>query len=371
MYPGGILLSHVLIGGEEQQVVELRFLLAKWGVTVGRLEFGDAVPTVLDCDAVILQGNFVAHGAACLGTLPDGPGGAAGPAAPLIFINSEGLALDSLSADWLVLDKVDPDGGNLWLAVQSSAASARSMRGDPVSPTNDKHDHNDPYLHFLGHELRSPLTAIKTSLEVLEGELGGMEASPRSGSSLKMLNIALRNVRRLHQTVEWSQDLLAASSLPQTPSPREIAADDLVARLQDVGEVRVDPLVQGLDFWTDPEMLTSLVTQMARSVGMACPDSPLTVRLDADPLETRLLHLSVSASDGEHPAESVTNSRTRLVTSSAQDEPTSELDRLARFMVAPDLIEALGAVLRTSESAADRPALVLTLNLMPETLPSL
>jgi len=364
-------LSHVLIGGEEQKVVELRFLLAKWGVTAGRLALGGSAPTVLDCDTVILQGNSTEYRDACLGTLPDGPGGAAGPAAPLIFINSEGLGLDSLPAEWLVLEKVDPDGGNLWLAVRSSAASACALRGDPVSPLKeDNHDHKDTYLHFLGHELRSPLTAIKTSLEVLEGEMGGLDASRKSGSSLKMLNIALRNVRRLHQTVEWSQDLLATSSLPPASRPREVAIDEMVARLQETGEVWVDPQIRDLDFQTDPDILTSLVKQMARAVSMTCPNSPISVRLETDDREAQLVHLAVLAADGEHDAESVTSQRTRLVVAEDPDEPATELDRLARFMVSPGLVEALAATLRTPEVATDQPALMLTLNLMPETLPS-
>lgn len=365
-------MSHVLIGGEEQQMVELRFLLVKWGVTVGPLPLGDNVPTVLDCDAVILQGDFDEYRGACLGTLPDGPGGAVGPAAPLIFINSEGVSLASVPDYWLALDAVDDDGGNLWLALQTSVASARALRGESNHPASENnHQQADTYLHFLGHELRSPLTAIKTSLEVLEGELGGLDAQRKSGSALKMLNIALRNVRRLHKTVDWSQDLLAASSLPRTISLREVAVDEMVARLQELGEVRVDAKIQGLDFQTDPEVLTSLLTQMARAAGMACPDTPLTIQINADHEDDRLMHLAVSAGDGEQEAVSVTSHRTRLVSAEDQGDPLSELDRLARFMVSPGLVQSLGATLRTTDSADEQTALVLTVEMLPETLTSL
>ena len=371
VYFGGVALSHVLLGGDEQQMVELRFLLSKWGVTVGQLVFGDDVPTVCDCDAVVLQGNSLAYRETCLGTLPDGPGGAVGPAAPLIFINSEGVSAENLPDDWLVLAEVTADGGNLRLALQKSCVKARRLRGDSVPAVQDSDSlDGDSYLDFLGHELRSPLTAIKTSLEVLEGELGGMEDS-RESSSLKMLAIALRNVRRLHKTVDWSQDLLAAGSLSHIPSPREVAMAEMVVRLQGIGEVRVASAVQDLDLETDPEILTTLVGQMARTLEMACPDRPLTISLQEDPNDAQQLNLAVSAADGEHVPASVVNRRAHSVSSDTAAESGSELQRLARFMVMPDLVGGLGAKLQILDSSEDQPTLILSLNLLPETLTSL
>ncbi len=361
-------MSHVLLGGDEQEVSELRILLTKWGVTVGRLVFGDAVPTVMECDAVILQGRSDEYRDACQGALPDGSGGAVGPAAPLIFINStDEVPLNSLPAFWLVLDRVDQDGANLQMALQSSFASAQALRGDSVGETGiGAHHENDTYLHFLGHELRSPLTAIKTSLEVIEAELGRVEQPrDRIDANLKMLAIAQRNVRRLHQTVEWSQDLLASGVSTRPVCTKEITVAEMAARLGDIGEVRVDAAIRDLDLQTDPELLESLVTRMARAVGMACPEAPIAIQLASDPEEFHLLHLVVAAVDGEQGRRPVTNRYSHLVASNQDPEPVSALDRLARLMVASHLVEALTATLTTPKSDSERPALVLTLNLVP------
>ncbi len=365
-------MSHVLLGGDEQKLNAVRCLLTRWGVTAGRLAFVDNCPTVQDCDAVIIEGNADRYRDACLGILPDGPGGAAGPAAPLIFINSESLNIASLPAAWLVLDRVDEDGANLRAALNSAVASARSWRGSSQAAGGAADaDGQDAYLHFLGHELRSPLTAIKTSLEVLEGELGGLDHNgPRSESGLKMVGIALRNVRRLHKTVEWSQDLLAAGNALAACAPREVALAELAVRLQGLGEVRLDEAAAERDLQTDPELLTSAVTQMARAVGMAHPDSPLSVRLGLGGDDADLCQLVVAAADGEHGTVARGPERTRLVVPAAEDGPTGELARLARFMVAGNLLDTLGARLMTTTEDAACPALVLCLALQPALQPA-
>ena len=366
-------MSHVLLGGDERQVADLRFLLSKWGLTVGSLAFVDAGPTIFDCDAVVISGDARVLRDAGLGTLPDGSGGAVGPAAPLIFINGGGAPLDSLPEDWLVLGHLADGGGNLQAALQSAFAAARALRGEPADKVGpDGSSIADTYLHFLGHELRSPLTAIKTALEVLEGELGGLDGDgSRPGPGLRMLNIALRNVRRLHQTVEWSQELLAASEAPRVAEPRGVPVAELAARLQGIGSLGVDAEAHGIDLATDPEVLESLTQQMARAVSMACPGSPLHVRVSVDPEDAQYLHVVVAAADGEHGPPAVSNRRTCLVNDRTTAGPASELQRLAGFMVAPQMVRSLGATLRTPASDGDRPALVLTFDLLHEPVPCL
>jgi len=368
-------LSHVLLGGDERQMTAVRFRLVQWGVTVGQLAFADKSPTVQDCDAVILLGKADEYRDACQGTLPDGPGGAAGPAAPLIFINSACLSVGTLPADWLVLAQLDDDGGNLRAALLSSFALARTRRGLPAAEKSasgqEEQEEHDTYLHFLGHELRSPLTAIKTSLEVLEGELGGLDnGQTDADSGLKMLSIALRNVRRLHRTVEWSQDLLAAAKTAGTYTPCQVAMQEMATRLQPLGEVRLDEAVREVDLQTDPELLTSVVTQMARAVGMAAPDSPLTIRVGLAPGEASQCHLIVGAADGEQVTSLSARERFGLVGPTMADGPANELERLARFMVAPGLVEVLGASLMASPAETRCPALVLSLDLIPQALPA-
>lgn len=68
----------------------------------------------------------------------------------------------------------------------------------------------------------------------MEGDLESWQADPADvEAQLKMLQIALRNVRRLHRAIEWSQMLLAgprADAEPLTaadyaPMPRPVLVD--------------------------------------------------------------------------------------------------------------------------------------------------
>lgn len=349
-------MSHVVIGGDEHKAARLRYLLGRWGVTVGCLWSTDDGPTVQECDAVVVQGGAEEMRGAGRGALPDGTGGAAGPAAPLIFINDDELPLVALPASWLVLPRLDADGANLRVVLVSAFAHARALRGDQVGPARGPDaDADDSFLHFLGHELRSPLTAIKTSLEVLEGELGGMEADDSAAKpGLRMLAIALRNVRRLHRTVEWSQDLWAAGEMSRATCLREIEAREIAARLRTLGPVDTDCGDHTLHL--DPEVLQLVAGQMARALGMAAPEAPVTLRLTEDAARPDRFHLVVAALDGEEAVPAA---------GAAQAGAGEELQRLAGFMVSARLVAALGATLVATETAGGRPILTLTLSQQP------
>jgi hypothetical protein len=333
-------------------------------VTVGQLPFADDVPTVLDCDAVILQGNCPEYKAACLGAVPDGSRGAAGPAAPLIFINREGVPAAALPSQWHVFVSISDLGHELRGALEFSFARARELRtGSTAGDVAQKSAQSASYRHFLSHELRSPLTVIKTSLEVLEGALGGLD-EPEDGlaAELKVLEIALRNVRRLHQTVEWSQDLAASDDFAGTTELQATVAGDLADRLQAVGDVSVGPAVGECALQTDPEILARLATQMVRTVSMAYPVGPIAIRLDVAPHDDQLLQVVVAA-EGQNNTQVSRVCNTHLVASAEESGPAAELDRLSGFMVASSLVESLDASLSTEAKVDDSPALVLTLKL--------
>lgn len=58
---------------------------------------------------------------------------------------------------------------------------------------------DDAYLEQVGHELRSPLTAIRTALGTLADDLA--DPDDVEGAT-RMLEIALRNTRRLEEAVD-------------------------------------------------------------------------------------------------------------------------------------------------------------------------
>lgn len=198
-------MPHVLLKGDERSRDRLRALLTQWGLTVGVLPSTghlDALPTVEDCDAIVLVGDDRTLREARLASRPDGAGVAADSAAPLLIVG-----LDPMErGPWTAVPALDPEGLRLREALGAALLQARKQRdsGDGGERLPDE------WRHELGHELRSPLTAIKMALEVMEGDIGRADAEdPAVPANLRMLEIALRNVQRLHRAVEWNEEILA------------------------------------------------------------------------------------------------------------------------------------------------------------------
>lgn len=183
-------MPHILLMGPGLPPDDLRQRLAAWGLTSARGGGADhrSRPTVADCDAVLWFGA------------PPAPTGDAGtePAAPIVVVGDgdpHGLA-------WRVITPHKAAGDCLRRVLEVGFARTRALRECGVAdPLRDR------YRDFLGHELRSPLTAIRTALE----EIAARPADPGP-----LPEIALRNVDRLHRVLEWSQDLLLLAELPQS-----------------------------------------------------------------------------------------------------------------------------------------------------------
>jgi signal transduction histidine kinase len=127
------------------------------------------------------------------------------PAAPALLV-ADG---DPRAGGTQRLSAADVAGDALRRRLEACFAEARRLRGGaepcPLSLR---------YRDFLGHELRSPLTALRTALEEIAASPGDPGPLPQ---------IALRNVERLQQVLEWSQGLLALADLPD-PEAREALA---------------------------------------------------------------------------------------------------------------------------------------------------
>jgi hypothetical protein len=186
-------MAHILLFGDEAQCAPIRAQLVQWGLTVASLSSGASVPDCIgvdECDVVLVVGGTAA-GRPGPDAVSDGGRGAV-PAAPRLFLSGEASAAER--------------SREVWLSVQDGCRVARERRnsfGPAIAAPGED-------VHQVGHELRSPLTAIKTALEVMEGDLHTWNDEPADiEAQLKMLEIALRNVRRLHRAVEWSQMMLA------------------------------------------------------------------------------------------------------------------------------------------------------------------
>ena len=184
-------MAHILLFGDEARCAPIRAQLVQWGLTVASPAGGATEPGCVGvdmCDVVLVYGSAGGDGA---DARSDGERGAAA-AAPRLYLPEEVSSTEQARI--------------LWAGIQEACRIARERRAVLGGAGPDVGED----VHQLGHELRSPLTAIKTALEVMEEDLHTWHAEPADiEAQLKMLQIALRNVRRLHRAVEWSQMLLA------------------------------------------------------------------------------------------------------------------------------------------------------------------
>ncbi len=329
-------MTHVLFNGEIQQYPALRSLLWQWGVTVGRLPGGDpagARATVEDCDAVLQLNRVPVHEDReenDFGAMPDGAEaeGAVAAAAPLLAIGSESGSENS----WITIPEVGPGGSRLKIALQSCLERARVLRGQ----SGFQHDENQ-FRDFVGHELRSPLTAVMTAVTAL-----GDEKSPGPGS-IRMLGLAVRNLKRLADTVEWSQELMSlAQGVPAADLvPVPVAA--VAGVIPDHLEVRLDKNCESGEILTDLRLLGILARQMERVFSYACPGNSPVFRLEVDPDsgDCRFSAL-VLENEKEVSARRVSRSGGKETGPDKARWNRTEFENLSRMLISPHLLQVLG-----------------------------
>lgn len=313
-------MTHILFDGDIRRHPALRSLLWQWGVTVGsvpRDERDGSRLTVEDCDAVVQVGGEAGSGLPGSGAMPDGAeaeGAAAIAAAPLLVIGPG----SSRGNPWMTIPDAGPGGARLRSALRSCEERARILRGDSSSRRD-----RDEFHDFLGHELRTPLTAIKTALTVIgNGE-------DLSGGGARMLRIAQRNLTRLQNTVEWSQELMVQAERIPAADLRTLSMTELAASLPDSLEGHLPGMEGARMVFTDPALVGALVRQMTRVLACACPGSRPEIRLGRDD-ESESGRLTISA-----PVEG----------------PLADVENLTRMLISPNLILALGVKVRLALNA--------------------
>jgi signal transduction histidine kinase len=336
-----LVLAHVLFDGDIRRHPALRSLFWQWGVTVGRLPASVGVgdqATVEDCDAVVHLCSGADPTGFVSGAMPDGAeaeGVAAAEAAPLLVIGAGPVA----AVPWITIPDPGPEGTRLKAALQSCQERTRMLRGD----SHSRHD-LDQFRNFLGHELRSPLTAIKTALTVLE-----TEGSDEPGSA-RMLRIALRNLIRLTETVEWSQELMSLAEAPPTAELGPVSLASLAEAIPDHLDVHLDEKHESCEVLTDPRLLGILAGQMERVLANACPGSRPVFVLALDPGSGDCrLSAMVSRTGGMEAGHDL------------GDFNRAEFDHLVRMLISPQLLQALGVKPRIP--AEDRAEVELTVGL--------
>ncbi len=204
-------MAHILLGKTLHQDEELRGLLRAWGVTVGLWPGdGDRLPGVWECDALVV-GPPTAAGLPAAGPEPH-----LGPVAPVLIWTGSAVLTPERGPARIAVPQ-DGEGG-LLASLQVCLAHAAGLRGFqgsvPVLETSP--------LRVMGHELLTPLTAIRTALEILAEEASGPGSPEPQARRARMIELALRNADRLREALDWSCELLsvpASSSKAPQSSP--------------------------------------------------------------------------------------------------------------------------------------------------------
>ena len=311
-------MAQILIGGDRSNRQQLEKWLDTWGLQSAPLGPGSHPATVPvdEASAVIYACGPEAP------PLPGNPGPASATAPLLLVGDGTGAQLDSWA--WTHVQDPGPDGGRLAAALRP-CLEASAVR-NPSSPG---------FRDFLNHELRTPLTAAGTALQTL-----ALQLERAGGQPLDLVDIALRNVRRLEQTVDWACDYLAVE--PDHGSGDTGGATNLTDLLQDLDEVDAPMQLSwatGAGDWYAPvdidrERWRRILRQVLRAVGFQAPGQAVHLELSTlsgAPGESGLLlAFQVAPADQND----------QVQRTGATDE-AEQLRRLLAFTVNPDLARRL------------------------------
>ena len=344
-------MTHVLLDNNLKSQVEIRNRLRRWGMTVGALDCqipGFVWPHIQECDLVIMAPESVP------GSDHKYDAGVAELSenfAPALLLGVSGFLLLDRDA-WQGLPECNPEPQQLRRAMQVCLEQTAMLR-HRAGAGEDRED----FLTFLGHEMRSPLTAAKTALEVLQGDLGGLQ-NPGDGPdpSLKMVDIALRNVRRLHHTVEWSQELLASASHGQDNPLLDLNIDQLEDFLDTRYSLFWGEISSSVTVHTDLEALAQLLEQAGRALNYTVPGCSLELSIDGGSDEFLELVLQAKAPHGGKEIPRV--ARHGLTPGGPNDDSLSaELRRLVIFVVSHSLASHLEMKLEVLDQPNEEPAI--------------
>ncbi len=356
-------MTHVLLDNSLAYHLEIRNRLRRWGMTIGALDRqspGFVWPHIQECDLVILAPESVPNTGR---NIHSGDAEPSVPLAPVLLLGvSDPLLLDRDA--WQGLLEPNPESQQLRQAVQVGLEQTEMLRHG----TGSGEDRED-FLTFLGHEMRSPLTAAKTALEVLQGDLGGLhnpDAEP--DPSLKMVEVALRNVRRLHHTLEWSQELLSASNCGQNNPLQDLKAEQLQEFLGSTYSLYWGNIPHGILVHTDLEDLAQLLEQAGRALHYAMPGCTLELTVDCSGGELDTLELVLQPNFSADQSETPRVARHGLIQGcSGENSKAAELRRLVLFVVSESLVSHLDLTLDVLDRQPDEPGIQMRIPLALKT----
>ena len=253
----------ILIGGDHNHGRQLAQWLEAWGLRSAPLDPRDhpaAVPTAQACAVIYAYGPDEP-------SLPHAsdPGAAM---APLVLVGEvHGSSLDEQA--WTLVADPGPGGATLAAALRPCLEAAAGPSADGAG-----------FRDFLNHELRTPLTAAGTALQTL-----ALQLERAGGQSLELVDIALRNIRRLEQTADWACDYLAVEPGSETSTDADMT--HLTDLLEDLDELDVSTLLTwatGAGDWdrsvaVSRENWRRMLRQVVRALGYQAPGQSIHLEL--------------------------------------------------------------------------------------------
>ncbi len=365
-------MARVLLTGSSPLTQQVHAWLLRWEHSVVHAATESAfvaAASVRRVDAVVVVCEEGGLGGHCPGSLP-----VPADVAPRVLVGPGARACRRPDCYVEALPNPGRGGRHLRRAVRWCAQRAELMR-EHLSDIRVYHE----YIQFLGHETRTPLTSALAALEILERELGG-EGEP-AGRRTEFVRLAARNLRRLGQTFEWTEDYLGARAAALAPRWREGRAGDFVAHAAGPGSPRPDLTLvfesgaEELSLLSDPSLLRALVQQALHALRYHAPGCRVTLRVSTAGGEPASWP-GASATAGSHlllafhrdaPGESAAGGLTaRAGLAERGEAPENELARLVQFTVARELLQVLCARL-TIPLAGDGPVLQIVMPAVPVT----
>jgi signal transduction histidine kinase len=363
-------LARIFLMGDSELAGQAQTWFLRWGHSVthaaseaelqsgGSLRRSDAIVVV--CDGHGVAGLCPAALATREGT------------APVILVGRVGRAC--LRADSSLEHVPDPGrGGRRLRRALGYCLQRTEMTRRHLAELTGHHE----YVQFLGHELRTPITSALAALEILAGE--GTVGPESGGRETDFVRIALRNLKRLRETLEWTEDYLDARTSALAPRWRDGRLGEMVTQAVGLETPRPDlSLVfeagaESLPVVSDAHLLRGLLQQVCRTLRYYAPGAHVTLRISArvgideaapwrggTPAEFVVaLHVGCPP-DGCGPARV---SRTSLV--EPGEGPQQELNRLVRLTVSREILALFGARLTLPALEEGAPTLRIVLPAVP------
>lgn len=138
---------------------------------------------------------------------------------------------------------------------------------------------SEEFVGILGHDLRSPLSAISLTSAVLLGQLGDHSAAK---SVLRIERSARRMARMIEQILDFTQARLGGG-IPVRPAPMDLAilADEIVVEVRSGALHPIELAAEGdaRGHW-DPDRLGQVFSNLlANAVHHGCKDTPVRVEV--------------------------------------------------------------------------------------------